>query len=409
MRPAPTRVLVFSTLYPNAAQPNHGVFVENRLRHTLALGEMQATVLAPVPYFPSSHAVFGRYGVFATVPDRECRHGLEILHPRYLVLPRLNFLTPYLLYRAALKAVKRAGKGFDVIDAHYFYPDGVAAALLGRKLGLPVVVTGRGSDLTMIPRDPVARRQIQWAAGQANTMIAVCEDLRRHLLALGAKVERTLVLRNGVDLERFSPGDRLAARAVRGLARFTLLSVGSLIPRKGHHIAIAALVDLPDCDLLIAGDGPMREELVRLAARTGVADRVRFLGGVPHADLPEIYRAADVLLLASEREGWANVLLEAMACGTPVVATDVNGTSEAVCDPAAGVLMADRSAAALVAALDILRRNMPSRVATRAHACRFGWEPIARLNKGVLISAAEAGRGGRDIHGLPAAPVDNRV
>lgn len=406
MATAPVRLLVFSTLYPNAVQPNHGVFVENRLRQTLALGGMEATVLAPVPYFPISHSIFGRYGKFAAVPRHEQRHDLQVLHPRFLVLPRLNAPTPYFLYRAALSAVRRlqrAGVTFDVIDAHYFYPDGVAAALLGRKLGLPVVITGRGTDLTLIPKDRTARRMIQWAAAEANMMITVCEDLRRHLLALDARADRTLVLRNGVDLDGFSPGDRPAARHALGLDRFTLLSVGSLIPRKGHHIAIEALASLPDCALLVAGGGPMRDDLVRLATRLGVAGRVRFLGDVPHADLPQIYRAADVLVLASEREGWANVLLESMACGTPVVATNVNGTSEAVCAPAAGVLMADRSAAGLVSALGMLRRNMPSPAETRAHAAQFGWDSTARANKAVLLSAATSGRAGRFPSKAPAA------
>lgn len=406
MAAASTRLLVFSTLYPNAMQPNHGIFVENRLRQTLALGGMEATVLAPVPYFPFSHSIFGRYGTFASVPREEHRHGLQVLHPRFPVLPRLNSPTPYFLYRTALNAVRRlqrVGRLFDVIDAHYFYPDGVAAALLGRKLGLPVVITGRGTDLTLIPRDRTARRMIRWAAAEANMMITVCEDLRCHLLALDAKAERTVVLRNGVDLDCFAPGDRPAARRALGLGRFTLLSVGSLIPRKGHHIAIEALSALPDCELLVAGGGPMRDDLVRLATSLGVAGRVRFLGEVPHANLPQIYRAADVLVLASEREGWANVLLEAMACGTPVVATNVNGTSEVVCAPAAGVLMADRSAASLVSALDMLRRNMPFPAETRAHAARFGWDITARANKAVLLSAATSGRAGRFQPEVPAA------
>ena len=400
------RALVFSTLYPNAVQANHGIFVENRLRHTLALGGIEATVLAPVPYFPSSHPLFGRYGAFAAAPRHERRHGIEVLHPRYLVLPKLAGLTPYWLYHCALSAAKKLrarGIGFDVIDAHYFYPDGVAAAMLGWTLGLPVVITGRGTDLTLIPRNAAARRKIQWAACEASAMITVCEDLRQRLVALGAKPERVMVLRNGVDLERFSPGDRGAARAALGLSRHTLLSVGSLIARKGHHIAIEAMRALPDCELLIAGSGPMARELRELAHRLDVAGRVRFLGEVPHAQLPGVYRAADVLILASEREGWANVLLEAMASGTPVVATNVNGTTEVVRAPEAGVLVAERSAPALVAALQQLSRNMPARAATRRYACRFGWEPTARANSELLVSAAMAGRAGRHQPGLLAA------
>ncbi|MBN9590196.1 MAG: glycosyl transferase family 1 [Alphaproteobacteria bacterium 64-11] len=388
-----TSVLVFSTLYPNAGQPNHGIFVENRLRHTLALGGLCATVLAPRPWFFSGHPRFGRYAAFARIPAHETRHGLDVHHPPYLVLPRLSAITPWLLYRAALHAVRklmRAGQRFDVIDAHYFYPDGVAAALLGRTLGLPVVITGRGTDLTLIPHSALARRQIQWAAGQASAMITVCEDLRQRLVALGAAPERTIVLRNGVDLDRFSP-----AGAPPRNERVALLSVGSLIPRKGHELVIGALPGLADCDLTIAGSGPLRAELEALAHRLGVAGRVRFLGEVPHADLPGLYQAADMLVLASQREGWANVLLEAMACGTPVVATNVNGSAEAVCSPAAGLLAGERSIAGIRDAILALSRAMPPRDDTRRHACRFSWFETARANRDLLIAAAAAGRAGR--------------
>lgn len=393
------RVLVFSTLYPNAEQPNHGIFVENRLRHTLALGGLSATILAPRPWFPSRHPRFGRYARFARIPAREVRHGLEILHPAYMVFPHLSSVTPWLLYRAAFRAAKRlidAGQRFDVIDAHYFYPDGVAAALLGRALRLPVVITGRGTDLTLIPRAALPRGQIRWAAGEASAMITVCEDLRQRLIALGAAPERTVTLRNGIDLDLFTPG-----AAQLGNGRLALLSVGSLIPRKGHDLVIRALTALPDCTLTIAGSGPLRHELERLARTLGVNNRVHFQGEVPHARLPDIYRAADMMVLASEREGWANVLLESMACGIPVVATNVNGTAEVVCSPAAGRLAAQRSVAGICDAIEALRRAMPSREETRRHACRFSWAQTARANRDLLLAAAAGGWAER--HGTAAA------
>jgi len=389
------RVLVFSTLYPNAAQPNHGVFVENRLRHTLELGGLEATVLAPVPYFPSAHPVFGRYAAFARAPQREARHGLEVLHPRFLVAPKIGVAwTPESLFRCGLRAVRALqaqGQAFDVIDAHYFYPDGVAAARLGQALKLPVVITGRGSDLTQLAEAPRLRAQIHWAAHEASALVTVCEDLRRKLLSLGAPEARTLVLRNGVDLKRFTPLDREAARAALGVGGFVLLSVGSLIPRKGHDLTIEALTRHTDCTLLIAGQGPMRGELEALAHRLRVADRVRFLGEIPHADLPKVYAAADVMVLASSREGWANVLLESMACGTPVLATDVNGAREIVRSPAAGLLVRNRTAAALAGVLEKLRGAMPAREATRRYAEGFGWEEIARANRALLTAVAAAG------------------
>jgi teichuronic acid biosynthesis glycosyltransferase TuaC len=394
-----TRALVFSTLYPNAAQPNHGVFVENRLREVIALGGIEATVIAPVPFFPVSHRFFGRYSAFARAPHHEVRHGIDVWHPRYAVIPKVGAAwTPETLFRAGLALTRRlqaAGERFDVIDAHYAYPDGVAAARLGRALRLPVVITGRGTDLTLIPQDAGARAQILWAAQEAVAMVTVCEDLRWRLIVLGAPPERTVVLRNGVDLGLFRPRDRAVARAALGIEGFTLLCVGSLIPRKGYDLVLRALARLPDCKLVIAGHGPQRPELEGLAKRLGVRDRVRFLGETPHADLPEIYAAADVLLLASSREGWANVLLEAMACGTPVVATDVNGTGEVVRSPAAGMLMHERTPQCLVETLGRLRADMPARADTRRYAEAFGWAPIGRANRTLLLAAAAAGFDGR--------------
>ena len=389
------RVLVFSTLYPNAAQPNHGVFVENRLRHTLAQGGIEATILAPVPYFPVANPAFGRYAVYARVPRQETRHGLEIYHPRYPVIPRIGArFTPGFLYRAARRVLDRLirdGARFDLIDAHYFYPDGVAAARLASEMQIPLLITGRGTDLTLIPQTEPERSQIQWASRQASGLITVCEDLRQKLIGLGEEPSRIVSLRNGVDLKRFSPGDRAAARQRLGLSGFTLLSVGSLIPRKGHELIIEALAELPDASLMIAGSGPLRAELERVAREKGVTARVRFLGEIAHDDLTDAYRAADMLVLASSREGWANVLLEAMACGTPVVATNVNGTPEVIQDSALGQLVEERSAPALAQAITALRLRTPDRNAVRTYAEQFSWEATARANKALFLAAARYG------------------
>ncbi len=396
------RALVFSTLYPNLAQPNHGVFVENRLLHTLALGGIDATVVAPVPYFPFRHAAFGRYATFAKVPPVEVRNGLTVHHPRFPVIPKLGSrLTPALLYRAARKAIGRIGGTWDVIDAHYFYPDGVAAARLAQALRVPLVITGRGTDLTLIPRSAPHRAQIVWASEQASAMITVCESLKDDLAGLGVAADRIAVLRNGVDLARFSPGDREAARAKLGVTGFTLLSVGSLIARKGHDLAIEALTEIADANLLIAGGGPMRAELERLARVKGVAARVRFLGELAHDALADIYRAADIFVLASAREGWANVLLEAMACGTPVVATNVNGTPEVIRDPQLSVLVQERTGHAIAQAIRRLRSLAPDRTRVRAYAEQFGWDSTAAANREILCFAARHGFDGRFDQEIP--------
>jgi teichuronic acid biosynthesis glycosyltransferase TuaC len=375
-------LLTFSTLFPNAASPNHGVFVENRLRHLVATGAAQSLVLAPVPYFPSTNPRFGAWARAAAAPRVEHRAGLEVLHPRFLAIPRVGMsLAPALLYAAAARALAglfARGKRFDLIDAHYLYPDGVVATWLGRRFALPVILTARGSDVTQLPNHTVPRALIRRAAAQADALITVSAGLRTGLMALGVDGARITVLRNGVDLSQFRPGNRAAARAALGLAGPTLISVGGLIPRKGHDLTIRALLSLPGWSLLIAGDGPEHGALTALAAGLGLADRVRLLGSVPHTSLANLYSAADISVLSSSREGWANVLLESMACGTPVVASPIPGNDEVVRGHAAGLIAAARTPEAIAAAVRALAANPPARDATAAYAAAFGWGPVSQ-------------------------------
>jgi teichuronic acid biosynthesis glycosyltransferase TuaC len=375
----PIRLLTFSTLYPHAARPNHGIFVENRLRHLLASGEATSTVLAPVPWFPSRAACFGDWALNARAPPAETRHGISILHPRYPVIPKVGMsAAPWLLYRAMVPVVGRLlaeGHRFDAIDAHYIYPDGVAATWLGRRFGLPVVMTARGTDVNLIPRYRIPRRLIQGAIRDAAALIAVSAALKQVLIELGAPDEKVTVLRNGVETGLFHPpADRAAARAALGLKGPALISVGGLIERKGHHRTIEAMRQLPDFDLIIAGEGPERARLLGLIAEYGLGYRVRLLGPRPHKELPALYGAADASVLASSREGWANVLLESMACGTPVVAANIWGNPEVVREPAAGVIYEPNTPDGIADGVRRLFGSLPDRAATRAYAEPFSWD-----------------------------------
>lgn len=372
--PSLIRLLTFSTLFPNPSQPNHGIFVETRLRHLVACGEAESTVLAPVPWFP------GRTPPRGVVPPLARRGGLVVRHPRFLAMPGLGmFSNPFTLYRTARAAVARMateGVAIDVIDAHYLYPDGVAAVWLGRALGRPVVLTARGSDVSELPQYWYPRRLIREAVARADALIAVSAGLKQKLLALGAAECRTTVLRNGVDLEAFQPpGDRTALRRSLGLGDAPmLLAVGRLVPLKAYDRVISALPDLPGYTLLIAGEGPERGALEALAKRLDLIDRVRFLGAVPHGELAGFYGAADALVLASTREGWPNVVLEAMACGTPVVATPVFGVTEMIAAPEAGLVIRDGTAEALAEGVRRLVAAPPDRGATRKIAEQFSWD-----------------------------------
>ena len=372
------KLLTFTSLYPNREQPRHGIFVEQRLLRISARDAVDARVVAPVPWFPSGAARYGRYAVHARVPRQEWRHGLAVIHPRYFHLPGVGmYFSPLAMALACYPLLRglRRQYAFDLIDAHYFYPDGVAAVLLGRLLRVPVVVTGRGSDLNVLPRHAVPRRWIRWAACRAAALITVCEALKGRLQALGVPSSRVTVLRNGVDLDLFRPPvDRQALRARMGMDGPTLLSVGNLVPVKGHDITLAALRQVPRARLILVGEGSHQMQLLHQARSLGLEGRLRLVGNVSQRELADYYGAADILVLASRSEGMPNVVLEALACGTPVVASDVGGVAEVITTPDAGRLVPPGNSAALAAALNQCLDSPPDRERTHRHGMRFSWE-----------------------------------
>ena len=381
-----TRLLVITTLYPNRVQFRHGIFVEARLRKLLQTGHHSAVVIAPVPWFPFRSRSFPSYSQYAKVPLEEERNGIRVLHPRYLVIPKIGMsVTPVFLAAAVWRSIRKINResiDYDIVDAHYFYPDGVAVALLSRFLRRPFLITARGSDINVLPRFAVPRCWIRWAARRASALVTVSDALRTRLLGLGIEGGTVHVVRNGVDLELFAPRDRAACKSRLGVGAKTLVSVGNLIALKGHDLVIRALQLLPGYALLIVGEGELRKPLEELADALRVGDRVRFLGAVRQAELAEIYNAADALVLASSREGMPNVLLEAMACGTPVVATAVGGVPEVVKGEAAGVLVEQRDAGSIAAAVRHLFDAYPAPAATRRYAEAFSWDSaVASLGR----------------------------
>jgi glycosyltransferase involved in cell wall biosynthesis len=339
------RLLVYSMLFPNARAPHHGVFVRERLWRYRERHGGQLAVVAPVPRWRRA---------FAGVREREDDGDVPVRHPRFTSLPGpLDLLRAALMAAGSRAALLDEGRRLqpDVLDAHYAWPDGVAAArlvdglsaALGRRV--PLVVTARGTDLNLSARSPRVARELRAGLARADHVVCVAEALRREALSLGLPPDRISTLRNGVDGRRFTPGDRAAARAVTGLpaGRPVLLCVGHLVARKGQHLLLPALAAAHAAGrrplLVLVGDGPDAAALRAQAGRLGLTDDVRFAGVVPPARLPDWYRAADALVLPSLREGWPNVVLEALACGTPVLATAVWGTPEILTGCRAGLLV----------------------------------------------------------------------
>ncbi|MFD1109006.1 glycosyltransferase [Pseudoroseomonas ludipueritiae] len=343
-----------------------------------ACEDVELRVVNPVamPLFPLN--LLDRYRQLRDLPEEEAWKGVPVSRPRLRVLPGLSGpFNPSLLVQAARPVLQRwreEGFAFDVIDAQFFYPDGPAAAQLAAEFGVPYSIKARGADIHYWGRVPGCRPQILRAAAQAKGMLAVAQSLRRDMVAMGMDPARIAVHYTGVDLERFRPHDRAAAKAKLGIQGPLIISLGALIPRKGHDIVIRALREIEGATLMVAGEGPEETRLAALARKMGLEERVRLLGGVPHKELPALLSAADVMALASESEGLANAWIEAMACGTPVVTPEVDGAAEAVDRPAAGRLLRERTPAAFAAAIRAILAEPPPPEAVRASAERFAWE-----------------------------------
>ena len=344
MSPSPDRrlrILSYTTLFPNPEEPARGIFVRNRLAAIAAHADV--VVAAPVNAGRNPR-------VLRTPFRRRDDAGFEVLHPRFAVLPGvLKSWDGTLLYRETATRIRDAiGPGaIDLVDAHYAYPDGAAAARLAEDLGVPFVLSVRGSDLEVIARDPGRRSSIQHTLRRASAVIAVSRSLALRAEELGAPADRVHVVPNGVDPAIFRPLDRGTARATLGIPEreSMVLAVARLDKVKGLELLVQAMAALRRRAFLsvrahVVGDGPERRSLDALIARTKVP--VRLHGALPPETLPLWYAAADVTVLTSTSEGCPNSVLEALACGRPVIATSVGGVPDLVRDGENGFLVRER-------------------------------------------------------------------
>ena len=389
-------ILTLTTLFPNSVQPLNAIFVRNRMEAVVRCHGHRWTVVAPVPYYPKfPFRTLGAYDTFARVPYREEPWGYPLYHPRYLVTPKFGMRYYGAWMTLGVRNLVRrlhARTPFDVIDGHYVYPDGTAAVRLGRELGIPVILSARGTDLNLYPRLPGIAQRIRDNLTRCRHLICVCGELKQEALKLGMPEDRISVIGNGVDVERFRRLDRVPARRALGLPLegALVLSVGHMTERKGFHLLLRAFAAMnrPDASLVIVGDGPQRAELEALRRELGLERRVFFPGAVRNEDLAAWYSAANLFVLSSSREGWPNVLCEAQAIGLPVVATRVWGIPEIVTDPSLGILVEERSAESLRTAISTALSNSWD----SAHIERVGrsrtWDKVAGEVERVIAGVA---------------------
>jgi glycosyltransferase involved in cell wall biosynthesis len=341
------KILVFTSLYPNNIWTHHGVFVKERMTRVARLPNCEVQVVAPVPYFPPIR--MSRRWLFSQVVHNQIIEDVKVYHPRYFMIPKIGMIFQGLMmFLGSFAAVKRVQQDFDfdVIDAHYVYPDGFAAVLLGMILRKPVVVSARGTDINLYPSFPLVRQMLKATLNKAHGLISVSEALKNAMQGLGVPPDRIFVIPNGVDTSKFYPVPKDRARKSLKLPddKRILLSVGGLVSGKGFHHLINALHllrtqhQVHDLMLIIAGEGIFRPELELLIRKLQLQADVKLAGDIPHEELRLWYSAADLFCLASSREGWPNVVLEALACGVPVAATAVGGIPEIIRLPHIGRL-----------------------------------------------------------------------
>ncbi|MHB0954792.1 MAG: glycosyltransferase [Pirellulaceae bacterium] len=374
------KILSFSYCFPHEGAPSWGIFVYQRL--AALARRVPLEVVSPVPTFP------------LLSPGRGSRHPhvsqwqeLTVYRPSFFYVPGILKSLDARFYATGLRSwlAERIDQWRpDLLDAHFIWPDGVAVSRLAQHFGLPYSITLRGKIYPCL-EVPLQRRQCAEALRGAAAVISVDQRMADIAHELGANESRIHVIPNGIDLERFQPGDRAVVRRQLGLPREgpLIVSVGHLGERKGHRETILALARLPnDVRLVLVGDQSKahrggKRELEELARSVGVLDRVVFAGRQPFARVPLYYQAADVSVLASWREGCPNVVLESLACGTPVVATDVGSVPLMIDDGLNGRIVPPRDAARLAAAIaETLAEQIPPKRVVGSPAVR-SWDEVA--------------------------------
>jgi teichuronic acid biosynthesis glycosyltransferase TuaC len=386
------RVLVLTKIFPNGLEPLAAPF--NRQQVAALAERCDVEVVAPVPWFPGAR-LFGRRlraGRLATLPPRGEVGGISTYHPKGLYLPLVGIKVAVPLLSWSLASFARSHRGrCDVVLGTWLYPDACAAIHLAEALGVPAVVKAHGSDANGLGRRPDVRRVLGRFLPRAAAALAPSRALSAKLRDLGAPAAHTHHVPNGVDRETFQPRDRAAARRALGLPEEgpTIVYVGRLDRRKGVGELLSAHEQLGEVRLVVVGDGPLRAELASRARRS--EGKIIAVGARPLVEVAMFFAAADVVTLPSYAEGSPNSVLEALACGRPVVASSVGGIPEVVIPGRSGLLVPPRDVPALAGALRAaLHRDWDAQEIARLGPC--SWRDSADLVLSILTEAVGRAR-----------------
>ena len=339
-------------------------------------------VVSPVAWFPLMSGLRSASG-----PNEELQNGVKVYRPRFLCIPKILKSLDGRLYTLSLKnwinpLIEQWRP--DIIDAHFIWPDGVGAAGLASSLEIPYSITLRGKIYPSL-EDASQRKQCVAALQKADLVISVDDRMAQLARDFGVDSKRIEVIPNGVDIQRFRDGDQASARKELGLPERErlVLTVAHLGKRKGHHEMIEALAHLPDdVSLVLVGgasvSGEDEKQLRDIARQHQVAHRLVFAGKQPHHQVHRFYQAADLTVLASWREGCPNTVLESLACGTPVVATDVGSVNSMIHDGVNGHVVPIRDVKRLSNAIASMLDQPPSSETVRRSKAVRPWQSVGK-------------------------------
>ena len=378
------KLLLVSNLYPTPTEPTRGIFVHQLARRLATLVEL--TVVCPLPWFPDL-AIPGaaRWRHFAGVPAEYEIDGIRVASPKYPLLPKVSEnLHAGFMGSTLAPAIARLHERhrFDVMNAQWLYPDGVASARIARRLGIPLVLTALGSDVNVFSAEPRKWSQVMASTRVAAVVTTVSQALAERLAAEGVPREKLVAILNGADHERFRVRDRGACRRELGLPEDgkAIVFVGRLVEIKGVNRLVAAAARLaatdPGFTVYLVGDGPLRQALLDDIRARGLDSRVKWMGSRPHDQVATWMGAADVFCLPSLNEGCPNVVLEALFSGRPVVASRVGGIPEMV-NETNGLLPPAGDAEALASALAQALDRPWDAQALRRGVMHLTWEAAA--------------------------------
>jgi glycosyltransferase involved in cell wall biosynthesis len=387
---------ISASLFPSPVTPTTGLFVAHRLNalKNLLQTDAQFFITSPTTYFPFKHAWFKNYALYAQKPTQIIQYqGFDVCYPRFLQLPATHSrFSGYFVYLSLKKYfdyhVQQYGLPKKMI-AEYGFPDAVALYYLHKKYHIPYVVTLRGSDISYFMALNSLQKQILTALNYAETIICVSNNMKQNLSQqFNIPLEKIVVIGNGVDNHTFhrKTHQKESLRELYNIQTpYLISSVGGLIPRKNHELAIKAMQFLQKHSLMIAGSGDEYQNLTNLIKNLNLTERVFLIGSKMQHELCELYNASDLFLLCSLSEGRPNVVLEALACGIPVLTSSVSGVDELITQSAYGDIMPIAiSPLELSQRIDAFSIKNYDSMIIENHAHQFSWETTAKLYAEIL-------------------------